>query len=614
MRFLPVLLIVLSLTAPAQAQSVWVASQTRKVRPNDPVGPTRAAALEAAQNEFEAFHVVVAGGEKGAAGVRVTASRLVGPKGAAIDGDDVRVFREAFIDVKTPSNIAGATGRWPDAMVPAVDEIAGEARNAFPVDVPAGGEQPVFIEYHVPASAPAGTYSGTVHVEGAGFAADVPVTLLVHGFALPSTASLPSAFGSDYADLCGAHFGGYAACGQDAGVERLRLMYARFALDHRITLDSVYTGPIATGNGYDWATWDAKYAPLFDGTAPTRLAGAKQTTIRYTWAPGLDKHREWANHLKQKGWFDRTFDYTCDEPPSGCGWAGLADAAALVHQADPDFRTLSTTTLDLAKKNGVADSVDILVPILNWIQPQGAPSLRATYDDWLAARPRRAVWTYQACPSHGCGIVGGAEYTGWPSYMIDAPATLNRAMEWSSFRERAQGELYYQTTLAFTKDAWTDQYNFGGNGDGTLFYPGRLDRIGGASHIPIASLRLKMIREGMEDYEYLKLLADAGDPQMAMAEATRLAPDASTFTTDPDAIDAARRRIAARIEALRGIAPPGSDQKGNSGANNPGANDNPSPGAVQKAGGCSVAGDQRGDLAGLLLPLALAWLIRRRAE
>ena len=83
MRFLAISLTVLSLTAPAQAQSVWVASQTRKIRPNDPVGPTRPAALEAAQNEFEAFHVVVAGGAKGAAGVRVTASGLVGPKGAA---------------------------------------------------------------------------------------------------------------------------------------------------------------------------------------------------------------------------------------------------------------------------------------------------------------------------------------------------------------------------------------------------------------------------------------------------------------------------------------------------------------------------------------------------
>lgn len=41
----------------------------------------------------------------------------------------------------------------------------------------------------------------------------------------------------------------------------------------------------------------------------------------------------------------------------------------------------------------------------------------------------------------------------------------------------------------------------GGNGEGTLFYPGRPDKIGGSDHIPVSSLRLTLIREGNEDYE-----------------------------------------------------------------------------------------------------------------
>ena len=47
----------------------------------------------------------------------------------------------------------------------------------------------------------------------------------------------------------------------------------------------------------------------------------------------------------------------------------------------------------------------------------------------------------------------------------------------------------------------------GGNGEGTLFYPGRPDKIGGKDHIPVSSLRLTMIREGNEDYEYMILAA-----------------------------------------------------------------------------------------------------------
>ena len=38
--------------------------------------------------------------------------------------------------------------------------------------------------------------------------------------------------------------------------------------------------------------------------------------------------------------------------------------------------------------------------------------------------------------------------------------------------------------------------------------PGRPDHIGGSSTVPIASLRLKQLRDGLEDLEYMYLLED----------------------------------------------------------------------------------------------------------
>jgi hypothetical protein len=55
-----------------------------------------------------------------------------------------------------------------------------------------------------------------------------------------------------------------------------------------------------------------------------------------------------------------------------------------------------------------------------------------------------------------------------------------------------------------------------------LFYPGRPDRIGGTSDIPVESIRLKLIREGMEDYEYLALLAKLGAKKAADEYANRI--------------------------------------------------------------------------------------------
>src|ERR1051325_6604992 len=87
-------------------------------------------------------------------------------------------------------------------------------------------------------------------------------------------------------------------------------------------------------------------------------------------------------------------------------------------------------------------------------------------------------------------------------------------------------------------------YSYGNNGDGNLFYPGKVSIIGGTHDIPVASIRLKMIREAREDYEYLKILADAGDPQLATQLAAQVAPKTWQFTEDTAVLYAARRQAA----------------------------------------------------------------------
>ncbi len=612
---------------PAFAQSVWTAPATQKIRPGDAAGSAQSATLEAARNEFEAFHVVVAGGSGGARSVTVSADPLRGPSGAVID--DVRVFREAWYSVATPSNVEGAAGRWPDAMIPAVDELDQQPRNAFPYDVPANEQQPIFVEYHVPANAPAGWYAGTVHISG-GVSADVPVKLYVHAFALPSTSSLPSAYGIGWNDACTAHYGGYAQCG-DAGVQAINVKYARFALDHRITLSEAITnGPTAKPDGsFDWASWDALYAPMLDGGMQTRLSGAKLTAVRYQWTTDQAHFAEWANHFRSHGWLDRTFDYSCDEPPAGCAWSSINARTAMVHAAAPDMQTLVTTEMDKAQQNGVLAGIDVMVPTDNLLDPMPpSTNTRTQYDAWLGQSAQHKVWMYQSCDSHGCNGPGPAELSGWPSHMIDAPAAENRAMEWQAWRQKVSGELYYDTTYAFTRgDAWSSQYYFGGNGDGTLFYPGTPAKIGGTSQIPIASLRLKMIREGMEDYEYLKALADAGDPAMADAMAAKLSPTAYQNAKDPAAIDAVRHQIALRIEQLTGQTPPPMSDNGSAGgtggngATDTGAPQDPASApaappapASSGHGGCSVALGQPASAAplGFVLLLAIALRARRR--
>jgi glycosyl hydrolase family 123 len=556
-----VLAALLTLPLAAQATTLWAASATEKIRPSATARALVPPALSAAKNEFEAFQLAVVGP---ATNVSVTATALTGA-GQPIPAP--RLFREALITVRQPSGPDGVTGTFPDALVPDQDDVVGEKRNAFPFSVPAGETRAVWVELHVPADAAAGSYAGSVVVHAAEGDVAVPVSLTVYDFALPSTASLESHFGLYYGDL----EAGHGVSG--AAVAPLHARYGQMGLDHRISVSNFDDGD---GNLDNFAR---NYGPLIDGTASTQLHGARLTSIAYLGGRTVDGYRSWATYFKARSWFDRLFDYTCDEPSwprlndgSSCRWDSntdptyasvptVASRVDVAKQGDPAFRVLVTANVQDA--GALASKIDVLAPVLNDMDNKAgsdhAGVQAGAYAPFLAT-PGKDVWMYQSCMSHGCGFGSTDPYwAGWASYAVDASAMRSRAMEWLSFQWGVTGEFYYESTEAYHNGSpWTNLEAYGGNGDGTLFYPGTPAQIGGATHIPVASIRLKMIREGMEDYEYLKLLAAAGDPQLARQLAAQLFPNGWTQPAIADLYQA-RDRIARRIVELRTpvvVAPP----------------------------------------------------------
>jgi hypothetical protein len=267
-----------------------------------------------------------------------------------------------------------------------------------------------------------------------------------------------------------------------------------------------------------------------------------------------------ANHTKEKGWFSRVFQYTLDEPRDAAQWQTIEDRANALHQADPQFPSLVTTSVQRAQANGVADVIDLFCPTIRFMDnkdlgdpggevPGGADTVgnqRGKYG------PK--VWWYQACGSHGCGIIGGGEFDregyhiNWPTYMIDLPAPFNRIMQWMTFKYNVQGELYFDMVYAYGQDdPWVKQHYFGGNGDGTLYYPGTPAKIGGTKHIPVESVRLKILRDAMEDYEYLALLKGLGEEAFAQEQVARVVTNTYTWSKDPTLLLVVRENLAAKI-------------------------------------------------------------------
>ncbi|MCY1014787.1 glycoside hydrolase domain-containing protein [Pyxidicoccus sp. MSG2] len=517
-----------------------------KVRPD--AQPRAAAPVEllGARNEALSFQVVIHGGDTGAEEVTARFDALMGP--ISIGSRQLTLYRQDFLNITVPSNLTLSSGRWPDALIPSVDEVAGEPRNAFPFDVPAKEARALWVDVLVPEDAPSGRYEGSVEVQArGGFSVFVPVTLTVVDLTLPSTPSYSTSFGLGADFVCEAHTG-RKDCGGDNVRLELLSRYARLALDHRFTLSNVLVPQPEVG---PWEAFDAAYAPLLDGTAPTRLRGARMTSVRYLGPLEDQALASFVSHFSARGWLERAYDYTGDEPPHFTSFEEVRTRAAQLVRSAPELPRMVTTTLPIARDNGfdgLISRLSVLIQRITPTEPQyDADASRADYDAFLA-RPGNSLWLYQSCISHGC--IGGLPLgRHWPAYMVDYPANLNRAMPWMVFLLRASGETYYDTGARLLT-AWTDQLFYGGNGDGTLFYPGTTARIGGRSDVPLPSLRLKLLRAGVQDYEWLMLVANGGDPAFADEVARELVPTPDQVSLDPAAFENARARLIGRAQQL----------------------------------------------------------------
>ena len=136
---------------------------------------------------------------------------------------------------------------------------------------------------------------------------------------------------------------------------------------------------------------------------------------------------------------------------------------------------------------------------------------------------------------------------------IDHPAMNQRVMGWMTWKYGLNGFLYYDTTYAYGlhRNPWNDVYSFGTNGDGTLFYPGKPSIIGGKTEIPCFSLRLMLIRQSLQDYEYLRLLQTHGQAALATAAVNAVVRSSDNFDHSPATLLKERMIMGQELSAIK---------------------------------------------------------------
>ena len=447
--------ILLACDTAAHAQpAVWITDSLAKVQPNATPGTAGPLNIYAARNEFESFQVhVQAGSAPISLSVSVT-DFVNNADGSRISANpNIAVFREGYVTVTTPSDLNGITGQVPDQLIPVQDAYFHQPRNAFPVTVPTGQTRSAWVDVYVPTTAEAGYYTASANVmDGATLIATLTLNLKVWNFTLPSTATLKSGFSMGYGSLGFAAYptldaiGAYPGAGGDPflGLDLIHAAVATFFLDHRVSLAPVVDPTIPSGN---WSEFDSTYGPLISGSEPTILPGARLSALQYanTLRPANTADQlDWVSHFSGLPAPQQLYGALCDEPPAGCSWSDLYKYGTASHAVAPNFPILVTTSIALATQNNVLDAIDILTPVLDYVQPMNAPSTRPTYNAWLQL-PGKQIWWYQSCDQHGTCVNGtpGPLTSTWPVYTIDASPVRNRIFQWLAYLYGIQGEFYY---------------------------------------------------------------------------------------------------------------------------------------------------------------------------
>lgn len=476
----------------------------------------------------------------------------------------------------------GANRYFPDIAVPI------EAVSRF--DIKGGENQSVWVDVYIPKESKAGVYRGALKIRSAGgVLKEVPVVLEVMGFSLPDVPAARTMVYFSEEDLNDRYIGRrwLNPTGEKKWTlwlnERVWNAHHLMAHRHRISLVDDGTAPpeklgrwrpVLSGSLFTSANG-------YDGPGEGVSSGVYSIGTYGAWRRLVDPENKAALQGfsdRWVTWFGKNFPdveyflYLLDEPkhsemPKVERWASW------IKEGTGPGRSLKTmVTKNLVETERSAPSVDIAFTAWG-----DASVWRPAIE--RAEKEGKTFWAY-----NGTRITTG-------SFMIEDEGVSLRALGWNHFKHKVGRWFYWHSNqykntshVSYENNVFRSAWTFGRkdqtlhmkygetgsnymNGDGVLFYPGTDRRFPEDSYGldgPIASLRLKHWRRGIQDADYLAMASKA-DPVATAAIVAGMVPrslwevgvanpsdptyvytDAS-WPTDPDAWEAARRRLASII-------------------------------------------------------------------
>ena len=551
--------------------SVWAAPAEQKVRPEDRIETNnlvwsqkdKKIVIAGAGNEHVPFQVVITNPvppgrrPKAPGGFFITTSDFVSTQGRKISKEKINFYLQHYIMLYAKSGPVGETGLWPDALAP-IKEPFNMATQYSVVK-----NRPIWVDVEIPASTPAGIYSGKIVVtKDKDVIETLTVDLQVYNFSLPEKRNLITYMNVSKGSL--ASF--YNLPASSPEIDKLTQKYYDFLYAHRMEPwfnDQLQPKITVSGSKIDVAFDNSRYDYYLKKLNSRRvLLNAYPSQIRrqITAKPfSKEFDQQMKSYLSQvyayfekNGWKDRlVFNSPVDEPNTKEDYEETRYWADLVHEAAPGVAFLAT-------ESPVTDNPD-------WGTLQGKVNNFSIHGNALnKPEVKQAIIDEQLKGGEMTWYISCDQVYPQPNYFIDPPALDLVMVPWITARYNMAGILYWAMNFwSQTPDPWLDAVTFisgflcsdGGvlNGEGSLMYPGdHTKRYTGQPDVdgPVSSMRMELLRDGIEDYEYLHMLKELGDGQYADSLIHNMVIDVKAFSRNKSDLYSTRKAMAQRLEQL----------------------------------------------------------------
>lgn len=511
-------------------------------------GAHRQISIKAARNETVAFQVIVERVDTAPLRrVNVTTSPLIGPGGATLGQANVAMFKEWYVNVarRTSQDYSLGTGWYPDALIPTTNYTGRLFPKSYilPFDIPDlmnnigpdQREQAVWFDVYVPRDrqqAPPGEYTATITVSTpSGDRVEVALRLAVWDFALPEETHVAGNIHND-TEL-------------NTFDPALELKYYQMMRRHRLAMGVLGYAPDITVNGsdiqFDWTSYDARLGRYLDGSAFTEKYGysgpgygvpiellilpfdvypvnpyfqsshvgwpyGKEWKFYRPWPVDLPDSgftpeygeiwkkafRAFEDHFEQHQW-NRTkaivFPLSLDESYDEASIEKFLYLGRLLKESGAKrlkFRV--DGSYPMATMDRLADVVDISILGVRAYVPERVQQLRKKgVEDWFYT---------------GMGLIDGdplgCRALGWITWKYQAHSWTIWEFDFNALHAWMNPVSYEAMATSGSEQAGNIY-----NGMGMLIYRGETMGL----EEPVASIRLKLLRRGSQDYEYFWLLA-----------------------------------------------------------------------------------------------------------